>query len=69
MAYTHATSGQPGKYDVWSEFLHELCHVVGLAHPTSPSVPTKAAAKPVPHSVVQRSIWGDDVNGLIAIGY
>ena len=62
--YTFANSGQKGKYDTYSIFLHEAGHVCGLDH----ALLSSAVMYPDSDTGVEkRSLTSDDINGVRAV--
>ena len=65
-SHPFANSAQPGKYDVWSVFLHEMGHTVGLNHSAQTSAVMYAHTSP---GVAKRALTQDDKNGIAAMNY
>lgn len=64
MSYRWANSAQSGCYDVWSVFMHEVGHSVGLGHSSEQS----AVMYPeVRTNYTRRSLSNDDRLGILAI--
>ncbi|WP_322174130.1 matrixin family metalloprotease [Acutalibacter caecimuris] len=56
--------GGAGYYDVWTVFMHEAGHVLGLDHPTNT---TDAAMYSHPRGTLVRALRQDDINGIAAL--
>ncbi len=63
-----ANSAQPGCYDTWSVFLHEMGHAVGVGHP---SIFTDSVMNSLVHGTGRtvRYLYQDDIDAIKAKGY
>jgi len=64
MYYSWANSAQPGKFDVWTVFLHETGHAAGMGHSSNSSAVMYPTVK---RNHLNRSLTTDDINGIKAI--
>ena len=65
MSYSLANSAQPDKYDVWSVFLHEAGHTVGIAD--NMDVPASVMYAVSSKNAEKRSLHSDDLAAIQAI--
>lgn len=64
MKYQWANSAQSGRYDVWSVFMHEVGHAVGMGHSSSTSAVMYSVAK---KNYTRRSLHTYDRQGIAAL--
>lgn len=57
--YRWANSGTGGRHDIWSAFIHEIGHVLGLGH--QDDVPSVMASN-LPKDTERRELYTYDIN-------
>lgn len=63
VSHPWANSAQPGKYDLYTVFLHEAGHAAGLGHSSYTAAVMYAYTSP---NTTKRYLHSDDINGINA---